>query len=55
MKAGNLIDIAALITTVALVTVIVTKPNSAGVISSIGKAFAGSLQAAMGNSVTVNK
>jgi hypothetical protein len=48
MKAGSVIDIAAAIVTVALVTVIVTGKNTAPVISAIGSAFSGSLKAAMG-------
>ncbi len=48
MKAGSVIDIAAAIVTVALVTVIVTGKNTASVISSVGNAFSGSIKAAMG-------
>lgn len=49
MKAGNLIGILAAIVTVALITVLVTKPNTAGVIRAGGDAFANPLRAAMGN------
>lgn len=48
MKAGSVIDIAAAIVTVALVTVIVTGKNTAPVIGSLGNAFSGALRAAMG-------
>lgn len=48
MRAGSLIDIAAAIVTVALVTVIVTGKNTSSVISTTGSAFANSLKAAMG-------
>ena len=41
-------NIMASIVTVALVTTIVARPNSAKVIDSMGKAFAGSLSAALG-------
>lgn len=37
------------IVTVALVTTIVARPNSATVINSLGGAFAGSIKAALGN------
>ena len=48
MKAGTLVDVAAAIVTVALVTALVNGRNTAGVISSVGDAFAGSLKAALG-------
>ncbi len=48
MKAGSIIDIFAAIVTVALVTTIVSSPNSASILSSLGTAFSGSLKAAMG-------
>lgn len=48
MKAGSIIDIAAAIVTVSLVTVIVSKPNSAKVISALGTAFTGAIKAASG-------
>lgn len=37
------------IVTVALVTTIVSRPNSAAVINSMGGAFAGGIRAALGN------
>lgn len=42
------LDIIAGIVTVALVTTIVSRRNSAAVITATGSAFAGSLRAAMG-------
>lgn len=50
MKAGSLIDVAAAITTVALVTAIVSSGNSAGIINAIGNAFSGSIKSALGRS-----
>lgn len=50
MKAGSVIDVAAAIVTVALVTAIVSSGNSAGIISSVGNAFSGSIKAALGRS-----
>lgn len=38
------------IVTVALVTTIVSRPNSAAVIKAFGSAFSGSIEAAMGRS-----
>lgn len=48
MKAGSVIDVAAAIVTVAMVTAIVSSGNSANIISSVGNAFSGSIRAAMG-------
>lgn len=48
MKAGSIIDIAAAIVTVALVTVIVTGKNTSAVIGAAGSAFANSIKAAQG-------
>ncbi len=48
MKAGTLVDVAAAIVTVALVTALVNGRNTSGVISSVGNAFSGSLKAALG-------
>lgn len=48
MKAGSVIDVAAAIVTVALVTALVTSGNTANIISSIGTAFSGSIKAALG-------
>jgi len=50
MKAGNLVDVAAAIVTVALVTAIVSSGNSANIVSSVGNAFSGSIKAALGRS-----
>lgn len=41
-------NIAASIVTVALVTTVVSRPNSAKVIRAMGDAFAGSIRAAIG-------
>lgn len=41
-------NIAASIVTVALVTTVVSRPNSARVIRAMGDAFAGSIRAAIG-------
>lgn len=49
MNANNIFDVAGGIVLVALVTTIVTSRNTASQITSVGNAFAGSLQAAMGN------
>lgn len=49
MSANNVFDVMAAIVTVALVTVIVTKPNTAAVIRAMGDAFSGSIRVAMGN------
>lgn len=48
MKANNLIDLAAAIVTVTLVSVVVTSPNSSKVIAAIAGAFSGALKAARG-------
>lgn len=48
MKAGTLVDVAAAIVTVALVTALVNGRNTAGVISSVGEAFAGGIRASLG-------
>lgn len=42
-------NIAGMIVTVALVTTIVARPNSANVIRALGSAFSGSIRAATGN------
>lgn len=49
MNANNIFDVLGGIVVVALVTTIVTSRNTAGQITAVGNAFAGSLQAAMGN------
>ncbi len=47
---GNqLFNVMGAIVTVALVTTIVSRPNSAAVINSMGNAFSGSIRAALGN------
>ncbi len=48
MPLGRVFDIAAAIVTVALVTVLVTSPNTSDVIKAFGGAFSGSLKASMG-------
>lgn len=48
MKAGSVIDVAAAIVTVAMVTAIVSSGNSANIVTSVGNAFSGSLRAALG-------
>lgn len=48
MKAGNVIDIAAAIVTVALVTTVVSSAHTSQIIGSIGTAFSSSMKAAMG-------
>ena len=50
MKAGSIIDVAAAIVTVALVTAIVSSGNSANIITSVGNAFSGSIKSALGRS-----
>lgn len=49
MKAQNIFDVAGGIVLVALVTTIVTSRNTASQITAVGRAFSGSLQAALGN------
>jgi hypothetical protein len=44
----KIFNVAGAIVTVALVTTIVSRPNSATVIRSMGDAFAGSIRAALG-------
>ena len=47
---GNqLFNVLGAIVTVALVTTIVSRPNSATVIRAMGDAFSGSIRAALGN------
>lgn len=48
MKAGTLIDVAAAIVTVALVTAIVSSGNTAPIVGAVGNAFSGSIKAALG-------
>lgn len=49
MNANNIFDVMGGIVLVALVTSLVTSKNTAAQISALGGAFAGSLQAALGN------
>jgi uncharacterized membrane protein len=42
-------NIAGAIVTVALVTAVVSQPNSAAVIDNLGKAFSGAISAALGH------
>lgn len=48
MNADKIVNVASAIVTVAMVTVIVSHPQSAKVIRSVGDAFSGALRAAMG-------
>jgi len=48
MNLDKLFGVAAAIVTVALVTTVVMRPNSANVIRAMGDAFSGSLRAAIG-------
>lgn len=49
MNGDKVFSVLSSIVTVALVTVLVTKPNTSAVIGALGKAFSGSLRTAMGN------
>lgn len=48
MNADKALGIVASIVTLAMVTVVVSHPQSAKIITASGRAFAGSLRAAMG-------
>lgn len=48
MNAGQITDVMGAIVTVALVTTIVSRPESANIIRAFGDAFSGSIRAAMG-------
>lgn len=48
MNADKLVNIGSAIVTVALVTTIVSHPQSAKIIRSVGDAFSSTLRAAMG-------
>lgn len=48
MNLDKLANIAGAIVTVALVTTVVARSNSANVIRAVGDAFSGSIRAAMG-------
>lgn len=49
MTTDKLVNVASAIVTVALVTTIVSHPQSAKVIRAVGDAFSGTLRAAMGS------
>lgn len=49
MSAGRIFDIFSGIVSVAMVSVIVSSKNLAGIIQAFGNLFSGSLKAAMGN------
>lgn len=49
MNADKALSVAGAIVTVALVTTIVSHPNSSKVIGAVGSLFQGSIRAAMGN------
>lgn len=48
-ESDQIFALLAAIVAVALVTTIVSRPNSVGVINATGGAFSGSLRAALGN------
>lgn len=48
MKFEDIYDVAGGIVLVALATTIVSRPNTAKVVSAIGSAFSGSIRAALG-------
>ena len=54
MNVDKLANIAAAIVTVALVTTIVGRSNSANVIKSIGGAFSGAISSALGAGVKLS-
>jgi len=49
VNADKILSIGSAIVTVALVTTIVSHPQSSSVIRAVGDMFSGSLRAAMGN------
>lgn len=49
MNVDKIVSIASAIVTVAMVTTVVSHPQSAQVIRAVGDAFSGSLRAAMGS------
>ena len=55
MQVGRIIDIFLAIVTVAGAMVVVTSPNTAGIISAFGNAFTGGLNAATGKTPTATK
>lgn len=48
MAGAKLLDVMGSIVTVAMVTAVVSHPESARVITAMGEAFAGSIRAALG-------
>lgn len=48
MNLARILDIIAGITTVALVTVVVSSPQTAAIIRAVGESYSASLRAAMG-------
>ena len=48
MTTNSILNVAGAIVTVALVTTIVTNPQSSAVIRAIGDAFSGSIRASLG-------
>lgn len=48
MNAERIFNVAGAIVTVALVTTLVTSPQTSAIIRAIGSAFTGSIRAAMG-------
>lgn len=48
MNADRMFNVLGAIVTVALVTAVVSRPNSANVIRAMGNAFSGSIRAALG-------
>jgi len=48
MNANNIFDLLGGITLVALVTALVTSRNTAGIVSSAGRAYAGIISSALG-------
>lgn len=48
MKTDSILNVAGAIVTVALVTTVVTNPQSSQVIRAIGDAFSGSIRASLG-------
>lgn len=49
MEFGKVIDIFAAIVSVAMAFVIVSSPNTSGIITAFGNSFSGGLRAAMGH------
>jgi hypothetical protein len=49
VKADDIFDVMGGIVLVALCTTLVTSPNTAKIVTSLGNAFGGSIKAALGN------